>query len=80
MHPKVNKFLQTVGPFLVLGVSVALILALLFIFTYILIWGLIIGGIIWGIAAIKRYLFPAPPPPPINKEKGRIIEHDIKNK
>ncbi|KTD22206.1 Uncharacterised protein [Legionella lansingensis] len=67
---------QQIIPFLIAGIAIALIIALFILFSYVLIWGLVIGGILWLIAVVKHFLFPS-----AKKEiaKGRIIEHSDKD-
>ena len=73
MSKKIQELFQQLPPFMMLGVGIAFFIALMIMFFYVLIWGAIIGGIIWVGFVIKNALFP-------KKEKtessGRIIEHD----
>lgn len=39
-----GKIFENLVPFLIAGVAIALFFGLLFMFSYVLIWGLIIGG------------------------------------
>lgn len=75
-----GKIFENLVPFLIAGVAIALFFGLLFMFSYVLVWGLIIGGILWVITAIKQYLFPnnSTKTEVINKNQGRIIEHEDK--
>ena len=73
MNDKAQKLLENLIPFMVVGVAIALFIGLLFMFFYIAIWGLIIGGVLWLAALAKQYLFPNKS---AKKEEGRIIEHD----
>jgi hypothetical protein len=75
-----GKIFENLVPFLVAGVAIALFFGLLFMFSYVLVWGLLIGGVLWLITAIKQYLFPdkSTKTEVINKNQGRIIEHDDK--
>lgn len=76
-----TKIFDTLIPFIMIGMAVALFLALLFLFSYVLIWGLILGGILWLIATIKQYLFPPAKTETeiiTTKQEGRIIDHDSK--
>ncbi len=75
MNDKVKLLLETLIPFIILGVSIALLLGLLIMFSYVLMWGLLIGGGLWLISVAKQYLFPSQLE---KKEQGRIIEHDDK--
>jgi hypothetical protein len=73
---KVQKFIENIIPFVVIGVGIAIVIALLFMFFYVAIWGLIIGGALWVGMMAKEYFFPTPKPD--QQEQGRIIEHDDK--
>lgn len=75
-----GKIFENLVPFLIAGVAIALFLGLLFMFSYVLIWGLLIGGILWIIATIKQYLFPnsSAKTEITTKSQGRIIDHDDK--
>ncbi|HHF7372834.1 hypothetical protein [Legionella bozemanae] len=75
-----GKIFENLVPFLVAGVAIALFFGLLFMFSYVLIWGLLIGGVLWLITAIKQYLFPdkSNKTEVTHKNQGRIIEHDDK--
>jgi hypothetical protein len=69
----IKKILESLIPFVLIGVAIAICIALLFMFFSIAIWGLLIGGVLWLAALAKQYLFPSTP---VSKEDGRIIEHD----
>lgn len=72
------KIFENIIPFLIAGIAIALCVGLLFMFSYVVIWGLIIGGILWLISLVKELLFPSPTKPSTPKKQGRIIEHDDK--
>ncbi|WBV65350.1 hypothetical protein PGH44_12690 [Legionella pneumophila] len=59
MSDKVQKLIENIVPFIVIGVGIAIVIALLFMFFYVAIWGVIIGGILWLGALAKEYFFPA---------------------
>lgn len=71
----IKKILESLLPFMVVGVAIALCIGLLFMFFSVAVWGLLIGGVLWLAAVAKQYLFPTQP---VNKEHGRIIEHNEK--
>lgn len=75
MSDKLEKVLENLVPFIVIGVGIALLIALLFMFFYVAIWGVVIGGILWLAALAKQYFFPSEPS---QKDSGRVIEHDDK--
>ena len=77
---QVPKIFETLIPFIIAGIAIALFVGLLFMFSYVVIWGLIIGGTLWLISVVKELLFPNTKKTTtiIKKTQGRIIEHDDK--
>lgn len=75
MNEKMRELIEKVAPFFIIGIGIAMAVALLVIFSYILIWGLLIGSVLGLIAWIKTRFFPAPSQNRTPHE-GRIIEHD----
>lgn len=75
MNNTLQKLLETLVPFILIGIAIALFVGLLIMFSYVLVWGLLIGGILWLIALAKQFLFPSNSTKP---SEGRIIEHDDK--
>ena len=75
-----SKLFESFISFVIAGIAIALLLALLFMFSYVMAWGLLIGSVLWFVALIKNTLFPsvAEKSKPIIKNNGRIIEHDDK--
>lgn len=79
MNDKIQKMLETIVPYLVLGIAVALLLGFLFLFSYVLIWGLIIGSILWLGSLVIQFFSSKPNHQEVEEtKKGRIIEHDDK--
>ena len=77
MKPKWQHAINQFLPFLLFGITIALLVGLLVIFAYIAIWGLMIGTIIWLVAFVKTRFFSGK----ITRQTaGRIIEHEPKNK
>ncbi|MGQ3891633.1 hypothetical protein [Legionella sp. CNM-4043-24] len=72
MNKKLNIPLQSIKPFMVLGFAIALIIGLLMMLSYLVIWGLVIGAVLWLAATVKRLLFP---PRIISRQQGRIIDY-----
>lgn len=77
MNNKLQQLLQTLIPFIIIGIIIALFIGLLIMFSYALLWGLVIGGILWIVSLIKTILFPT-----VSKtsKNGRIIEHNNSKK
>lgn len=76
MNKTLQQLLAQLIPFIMLGIGIALAIGLLIMFSYVLVWGILIGGVIWLIYVVKNYLFPTPSR---EKKKGRVIEHDDKD-
>ena len=74
---KLELFIQQLLPFILLGIGIALVIGMVVVFSYLLLWGIFFGAIIWIGYIVKNILFPPSSPP--TKQKGRIIEHDDKN-
>lgn len=74
MKQNSSKIVEQIVPFFILGISIAFMIAILVFFSYVLIWGVVIGAIFALIAWLKQTFFPS------NRtketKKGRIIEHD----
>lgn len=73
MNTKLKQMLEQLPIFIVLGVAIALVVGLFIMLSYVVIWGLVIGAVIWLVMMLKNYLFPTSP---ADKNEGRIIEHD----
>jgi len=71
MDNKLQKLFEQLIPFIILGISIALVVGLFIMLSYVLVWGFIIGGVIWLTVMIKNYFFKTKP-----SDKGRVIEHD----
>lgn len=76
MNEKLQRLLENIVPFLMLGIAIALIIGLFIMFSYVLIWGLLIGGILWAVSFVKSYFFSSNTP---TKTEGRVIEHNDKD-
>ncbi|MFI4919178.1 MAG: hypothetical protein ACHP65_06455 [Legionellales bacterium] len=74
MTIKPQKIIENVIPFMVAGCFIALVVGMLIVFSYVLVWGLIIGFVLWTVSIIKKKLAFKEP----DKKKGRIIEHEDK--
>lgn len=78
MNNYLKRFTESLFPFVILGISIALFIGLFIMFSYLLLWGLFIGVICWALFMIKEYFFPKKPK---TTTQGRIIEHnDNENK
>lgn len=70
---KLEKILENFIPFVVIGIGIVVFFSLLLMFSYLLIWGFIIGGILWICSLLFQYLSPNQSN---QKKNGRIIEHE----
>ena len=75
MNDKLKQILEQIAPFIIIGVGIAVFIGLLFMFFYVAVWGVLIGGALYLAALAKNYFFP---PKSTDTESGRIIEHDDK--
>ncbi len=73
MNKRLNYLFQTIIPFLLVGMVIAMLIGLLIMFSYVLMWGILIGGILWVVSVVKNLIFPKKT---ILKSEGRIIEHN----
>ncbi|KTD64660.1 hypothetical protein [Legionella spiritensis] len=73
MNDNLKKMFENLIPFLLLGIAVALLVGLFIMFSYVLIWGIIIGGILWAVSIVKEYVFPSKSK---KNTQGRVIEHE----
>lgn len=75
MNDKLRRILGQVmiafGPYILFGIIITCAIGLFILSWYVLLWGMIIGFLLWLYALIKRYFFPKK-----TSTKGRIIEHD----
>ena len=76
MNNKVKHIFEQLIPFIVLGVAIALIIGLFIMVSYVLIYGIILGAVIWLGFAIKNLLTPSSR---ASKHEGRIIDHRDKD-
>ncbi len=77
MNGKLPRFFENLIPYLMLGIAIAIIIGLFIMFSYILLWGLLVGGVLWLISLVKSLFSPRRSrSKPAAKTKGRVIEHD----
>jgi len=74
MNIKLQRIVAQVLPFFILGITIAFAIAIFIVFSYLLLWGIFIGAVIWAAALIKNYF--SPKPAVVKNEQGRVIEHD----
>jgi Na+-transporting methylmalonyl-CoA/oxaloacetate decarboxylase gamma subunit len=67
------NLLETLIPFMVMGIAIALFIGLFILMSYVLVWGIVIGGILWLVAFIKNKFFPSPKR--TEKKQGRVIDY-----
>jgi len=79
MKTSFEKKIQSLAPYLVLGIAIALCVGLFILFSYLILWGLVLGGVIWLIDFFRRFFF-SPKPKKKPETQGRVIEHDEQHK
>lgn len=67
---------EKLTPYLILGVTIALVIGLFILLSYVVLWGVLIGGLVWLIVFVKNYFFPKQSR--AQQTQGRIIEHEDK--
>jgi hypothetical protein len=72
MSNQLERLYQQLIPFLIAGIAIALFIGLFIFFSYVVVWGLIIGVSLWLIALVKNLLFPRKK---THLTKGNIIDH-----
>jgi hypothetical protein len=75
MNNDVKILINSFVPFVMLGIAVSLIIGLVIMFSYVLVWGIFIGVILWAAASIKDYFFPNAMAPNKMILRRRIIEY-----
>ena len=71
-NPLLAKFL----PFLTLGVMIVVFIVGLIFFSYIFIFAVIVGAILYAMAYVRLKFFTRKKPAQKPESKGRVIEHD----
>ena len=79
MNKKLELSLENIVPFLLFGIAIALAIGLLILLSRVVIWGVLIGGLLWAIWTIKKFFSSSNTPKATLKTKGRIIEHNDKD-
>ena len=74
-----NNLTSKIVSFLFLGMMLVILVAGFVLLSYLLIWGAIVGLVLFVIAWLREKLFPSRQMTQVDKpESGRIIEHDDK--
>ncbi len=76
MPLSLKHFLKQLPPFILIGVSIALAIGIFIVFSYVLLWGIVIGGILWGANSLIQYFRNTNANSRTPVKKGRIIDHD----
>lgn len=70
------RLLEKILPYIILGITIALLILALVVLSYVIFWGILLGLLIYGIAWVKNKFF-TPKSQSLNEEtSGRIIEHN----
>lgn len=76
MPRSLKHLFQQMPRFILLGIAIAFVIGIFILFSYVFVWGLMIGGILWGIHTISQYARTFTQNKKQKPAKGRIIEHD----
>lgn len=71
-----GKIIDKLLPYLYIGIAVALLIGFLIILSYVFIWGVLIGVVLYLGMLIKERFFSGNQNINHKKRKGRVIEHD----
>lgn len=72
MNDTLRRILENLVPFILLGIALALFVGLFIMFSYVVVWGLFIGVILWGVSLIRDFFSPQKQK---SASQGRVIEH-----
>lgn len=80
MNGKLERLLGNLIPFMIIGIAIALMIGLFIMFSYVLMWGLLIGGVLWVIYSIKNLLFPQEKrsKTPVKTKRGELLNTTTK--
>jgi hypothetical protein len=78
MPQSLKHFFKQLPPFILIGISIALAIAIFIVFSYVLLWGLVIGAMLWGITTLMQYFRGLSSTNAIKPSKGRVIDHEEK--
>lgn len=73
MQINIQRTLEEILPWLLIGVGIALFIGLMMVLSYVFLWGLIIGALLWLGVKIKTSWGK-------NKSHGSVIEHSSHEK
>ena len=74
-----QRLTEQLLPYFVLGIAIALLIGVCIILSYLLLWGVLIGALLWTVAWLKQHF--SKKTKLSHHKTGRIIEyHDIKTK
>ena len=68
-----QRLLNQLPPFIFIGIILAMALGLFILFVHVILWGILLGSILWVCSLIGRFFST---PHPYKKRKGRIINHE----
>ncbi|MFZ4076643.1 MAG: hypothetical protein ACOYKA_01535 [Legionellaceae bacterium] len=74
MTQTLRQLLRQLPPFILVGVVLAFAIALFVVFSYVLLWGLLVGSLLWLISAIFQYVTQTSQQK--KTQNGRIIDID----
>lgn len=72
----IEQLINRVAPFLIIGFTIALSIAVLIFLSSVIFWGVIIGLIMYGVIALKEAFFPSQQLTTRHKHRPRTFEHD----
>lgn len=74
MNSSLSHILRALIPYFLLGMSIAFLIGICILLSYVLFWGVIIGVVLWFIVRIKAF-FHTTTVPSKHSSTGRVFEH-----
>ena len=74
MTNTLKQLVRQLPPFILIGIVIAFAIGIFVVFSYVLLWGLLVGSVLWLIAAVYQYFNQTTTQK--KPSKGRIIDHD----
>lgn len=71
-----QRFVNKLLPFFLAGMAIVVLAFGLMLLVYLLLFGAVIGLILFVVNWLREQLFPPKKPIPVKKERGRIIDSD----
>lgn len=73
-----NKWIESLVSCLIAGLVIAVFVGIFIMLSYVFLWGLLVGVVLWAIISIKEAIFPSEVQRDTDdgKSEGRVIDYD----